>query len=62
MLQRMWSKENTHPLLVGMQICAATLQISVAVSQETSGPSNSTLENISSDALSYYKAFVQLCL
>ena len=29
------SKGNTHPLLVGMQTCAATLEISVVVSQET---------------------------
>ena len=44
-------KGNTHPLLVGMQTCAATVEISVAVSQETgsqppSGPSNFTFENI----------------
>ena len=43
-------KGYTHPLLVGMQTCAATLEISVAVSQETesqptSGSSNSTLRN-----------------
>ena len=31
----MWSKGNTHPLLLGMQTCATTLEISVAVSQET---------------------------
>ena len=51
MLERLWSKENTHPSLVGMQTCATTLEISVVVSQETgsqppSGPSISTLENI----------------
>ena len=51
MLERMWRKGNTHPLLVGMQTCAATVEISVVVSQETgsqppSGPSNSTLGNI----------------
>ena len=51
MLERMWSEWNSHPLLVGMQTCAATVEISVAVSQETgsqppSGPSNSTLGNI----------------
>ena len=39
------------PLLVGMQTCAITLEISVAVSQKigsqlTSGSSNSTLGNI----------------
>ena len=48
MLERMWSKVNTHPLLVEMQTCTITLEISVAVSQETGrlptfGPSNSTL-------------------
>ena len=51
MLERMWNEGNTHPLLVGMQTCAATVEISVAISQETgsqppSGPSNSTLGNI----------------
>ena len=45
MLEKMWSKGNNHPLLVGMQTCAITLEISVAVSQKigsqpTSRPSN----------------------
>ena len=35
MLERMWGEGNTHPLLLGMQTCAATVEISVAVSQET---------------------------
>ncbi|KAM7324975.1 hypothetical protein ACRRTK_015228 [Alexandromys fortis] len=40
-----------HPLLVGMQTCATTLEISVVISQEvrdqpTPGPSNTTLGNI----------------
>ena len=61
MLERMWSEGNTHPLMVGMQTCAATVEISVAVSLETgsqppSGPSNSTLGNIPSDSLSYQKS------
>ena len=34
MMDRMESKGNTPPLLVEMQTCAATLEISVAVSQE----------------------------
>ena len=51
MLERMWSEGNTHALLVGMQTCATTLEISVAVSQEirdqpTTGSSNTTLGNI----------------
>ena len=29
MLERMWGKGNTHPLLVGMQTFATTLHISV---------------------------------
>ena len=31
MLERIWSKGNTHPFLVGMQTCSATVEISVAV-------------------------------
>ena len=48
MLKRMWSKGNTHPLLVGKQTCTTTLEISMVVSQRignppTSGSSNTTL-------------------
>ena len=51
MLKRMWSKGNTPPLLVGVQTCTATLEISMAVSQKignqpTLRPSNTTLEQI----------------
>ena len=51
MLERLWSKGNTHSLLVGMQTCATTLEISVVVShktgsQITSVSSKSTLGNI----------------
>ena len=51
MLKRMWWEGNSHPLLVGMQTCAATVEISVAVSQENgsqppSWPRKSTLGNI----------------
>ena len=57
----MWSEGTSHPLLVGMQTCATTVEISVAVPQETgsqppSGPSNSTLGIYPRDALSYYKS------
>jgi hypothetical protein len=31
----MWIKRNTPPLLVGLQACTATLEISLAVSQKT---------------------------
>ena len=49
MLERIWSKGNTHPLLVGMQTCTTTLEISMTVSQKignqpTACPSNTTLE------------------
>ena len=51
MLERMWSEGNTSPLLVGMQTCTTTLEISVAVSQKienqpSKGPSNTTLRHI----------------
>ena len=51
MLERMWSKGNTPLLLVGMQTCTTTLEISMAVSQKignqpTTRPSNTTLGHI----------------
>ena len=47
-------KGNTHSLLVGMQICTTTLDISVAVTQKIenqpiSGSNNTTLEHILKD-------------
>ena len=43
MLEKMWFKENIHPLLVRMHTCTTTLEISMVVSQKiwnppTSGP------------------------
>ena len=51
-LERMWSKGNTPPLLVGVQTCTDTLEINMAVSQKTgnqttSKPSYTTLGHIS---------------
>jgi hypothetical protein len=34
MLARMWRKRNTPPLLVGLQTCTTTLEISLAVPQK----------------------------
>ena len=34
MLVRMWRKRNTPPLLVGLQACTTTLEISLAVPQK----------------------------
>ena len=34
MLEKMWSKENTPPLLVGVQTCTVTLEINLVVSQK----------------------------
>ena len=34
MLARMWRKKNTPPLLVGLQTCTTTLEISLAVPQK----------------------------
>jgi hypothetical protein len=35
MLARMWRKGNTPPLLVGLQACTTTLEISLVVPQKT---------------------------
>jgi hypothetical protein len=34
MLVRMWRKRNTPPLLVGLQACTTTLEISLVVPQK----------------------------
>jgi hypothetical protein len=34
MLARMWRKRNTPPLLLGLQACTTTLELSLAVSQK----------------------------
>ena len=51
MSERLWSKGNTPPLLVGVQAGTATLEISMAVSQKIgsqfpSRHSNTTLGHI----------------
>ena len=51
MLERMWSKGNTPPLLVRMQTYTTTLEISMLIPQKignqpTSGSSNTTLGHI----------------
>jgi hypothetical protein len=48
MLARMWRNRNTPPLLVGLQTCTTTLEISLAVPQKighsiTEGPSNTSI-------------------
>ena len=60
MLERMWGEGNTHPL-VEMQACVATVEISVAVSQELGVnlpkyPAIPLLGIYPRDALSYYKS------
>ncbi|EDL36976.1 mCG148248 [Mus musculus] len=52
MLARMWRKRNTPPLLVGLQACTTTLEISLAVPQKighstTRGSSNTSPGHIS---------------
>lgn len=34
MLTSIWSKENVHPLLVGVQACTTTMEIGVMVPEE----------------------------
>ena len=59
MLERMWSKWNTPPLLVGVQICTATLKINVAFSQKIDtlpqDPAITLLRIIPKDTLPYQK-------
>jgi hypothetical protein len=35
MLERMWGKGNTPPLLVGIQNCTTTLQVNLVLSQKS---------------------------
>ena len=44
MLVRMWSKENTPPLLVGVQTCINSLEINLVVSWK---PGNSSISRLS---------------
>ena len=61
MLERMWSEGNTHPLLVGVQLCAATLEISAAVSKEIgSHPTTGTIMQLLGMSCHTKKAFAQL--
>jgi hypothetical protein len=47
MLVKMWRKRKTPPLLVGLQACTTTLEISLAVPQKighrTTGGSSNTI-------------------
>ena len=63
MLERMWSEGNTHPLLVGMQTCTATVEISVAVSQETGSqpPAANWILGAQSSALMWVSVSVSIC-
>jgi hypothetical protein len=54
MLVRMWKKRNTPPLLVGLQACTTTVEISLVVPQKTghstsSGPRYTTPGHIPKD-------------
>ena len=61
MLEKMWSKGNTLPLLVGMHTCTTTLEINMVVFFEKLGinlpqdPTISLLGIYPKDAQSYYK-------
>ena len=67
MLERIWSKGNTSPLLVGMQTCTTPLEISMVVSQKTwkqltSRLSNTKLGHIPKKRSNHTAiTFVQLC-
>jgi hypothetical protein len=51
MLARMWRKRNTPPLLVGLQACTTTVEISLAVPQKIG---HSTMEDPAIPLLDLY--------
>jgi hypothetical protein len=58
MLVRMWRKRNTPPLLVGLQACTTTLEISLVVPQKighntTRGSSSTSSGHIPIRCLEY---------
>ena len=60
MLVRMWRKRNTPPLLVELQACITTLEISLAVPQKirhstTGGSSNTSSGHISRRCSNWYE-------
>ena len=60
MLERIWSKGKTPPLLLGMENCTANLEIKMVISQKiiiqpTSKLSSTTPGHIPKDANVYYK-------
>ena len=56
MLERMWSKGNTPPLLVRVQTCTATLEINMVVSQKIWNSSTSKSNYTTpKDTPSYHK-------
>ena len=61
LLENMWSKENTHILLVGMQTCITTLEISMEFLRKLEinlpqDPAIPLLGIYPKDAQSYYKS------
>ena len=60
MLEMMWSKGNTPPLLVGVKMCAVTLEIYMVISQEIGinlpqDPAKQILDMYLEDFQSYHK-------
>jgi hypothetical protein len=58
MLVRMWRKRDTPPLLVGLQACTTTLEISLEVPQKIS---HSTTEDPAIPLLGIYPKDVPIC-
>jgi hypothetical protein len=58
MLARMWRKGNTLPLLVGLQACTTTLEISLAVPQKIGHSTTGGSRNTSPGHISRYLFFV----
>jgi hypothetical protein len=55
MLERIWRKRNTPPLLVGLQACTTTLEINLAVPQKIE---NSTTKDPAIPLLGIYPEYI----
>ena len=68
MLEKVWSKRNSHPLLLGLKTCTTTLEISMVFLRklgvnQPKDPAIPTLGYIPKKMLNHTtKGFVQLCL
>ncbi|ERE72639.1 TF subfamily L1MD-TF18 [Cricetulus griseus] len=59
MLERMWRKGNTSPLLVGVSTCTATLEINMETPQENGNESTTRSSNSTPRHIPKRSTFIQ---